>query len=222
MMSDRLLILAAALFAAGLLAILWVLYRTIRGMRQRAPGQPAPKRTATPIKVSVFVVGVALVMISQLLFWLDGNLAFFAAADESKLIGKLRFETDPSGVRQVVVHLRRADSGTLVPFSMLLKSETMIVEAEVIRFSQSYSLLGIGEFGRVSALKVTPLSGDSSETPLEKRIYPDADQFWELLDGVTDFVPGIETIRFLSEPIPFETGAERLISLSQSQVLLSK
>lgn len=124
----------AALFGAGILLLVFMLYRVFRRIGYRDTGDP---RHPPPRSLGLLILAPALVLIvgSQGFFWLASQLEYFRPMREDGFVGWIRIERRPDPVRSLAVrYIPMAGDSMGITSSSYLTGDSWRLSGEVLNF----------------------------------------------------------------------------------------
>jgi len=220
-MSFNLTLLSSILFAMGLILVVWIFFVSLKNIRRKRTTKTNTQRT-TLIKIVFFCMGLVLIMISQFFFWINSNLNAYIPVETDKPIGVISFEHQDGS--QAVMNIAARNSGThkMIPIEVIMWSDAVVLELEVIRFPKTLSFLNLGDFHRISAVKFIGDIGTQSNSITGKKIQKNAETLWRFFHKVSSIIPAVTTSKITSDPIFFEQGINLNVYSSTSRVILSE
>ncbi len=218
-MHSILAVIAAFFFLVGLGLLAWILVSIIGNIRRR-PG--ASSRKSRVIWRVIFPIsGILLIVLSQLLFWVDSSLDAYTTVQSSLPLGTVSFHESGSSGRTMTVALRSNSSEEMMQVEILMRSNAAILEVETIRFAAPFKIFGLTEYYRISRIKVIDTRNPSPEPLYERKIQPKSEAVWTVLDEIGRFFPIAKTSKFISEPVFFKDGAKIHVFSEESRILLA-
>jgi hypothetical protein len=219
-MTYKLSILATLFFVAGIALVLWLFLLVIRRIRQQSSLIGLSWKRMLVVKALVLASGIGLIVIAQFLFWVDANLKAFTPLDPSKPIAAISFRQPEESDPIMSLATRKSLSEQMIRTEISMRSETAVLEVEILRFPKSFSVLDIEDSYRISSVKFIEAQSDSQIDLAERRIQQDAESLWRFLDRISAILPAVRTAKIVSNPLQFEETAELEVYISASQIVL--
>jgi hypothetical protein len=219
-MAYKLSILATAFFVAGMATVLWLFFRTIRRLRQPGALIRVSRKRMPVVKALVLAAGIGSIAIAQFLFWIGANLTAFTPLDPSKPIAAISFRQPEESNPIMSLSMRRADSEQMIPTDISMRSETAVLEVEILRFPKSFSILDIKDSYRISSVKFIDAQNDSKIDLSERRIQQDVESLWSFFDGLSAVLPAVKAAKIISNPLQYKDSAELQVYVAASQIVL--
>ena len=218
-MHSILAVIAAFFFLIGLGLVAWILVSVVGNIRRR-PGA-SPRKSRAIWRVVIPISGILLIVLSQILFWMDSSLDAYTTVESSLPLGTVGFHESGSSGRTMTVSSRSNSSEEMMSVEILMRSNAAVLEVETIRFAAPFKVFGLTEYCRISRIKVIDTRNPSPEPLYERKIQPKSEAVWTVLDEIGRFLPIAKTSKFISEPVFFKNGAEIQVFSEESRVLLA-
>jgi hypothetical protein len=218
-MNSILAVLAAFLFVVGLALVSWILVSVLANIRRR--GVTTHRQGKAIWRVVIPVSGILLIALSQFLFWMNSSLKAYSTSESVLPLGTISFHESSQSGRIMTVASRSISSDKMMPVEVLMRSDAAVLEVETIRFAAPFGVLGLTEYCRISTIKMIDSRNRSPELVYERKIQPESESVWEVLDEIGRFFPIVETSKSLSEPVFFEDGTEIQVFSEEYRIFLA-
>ena len=220
-MTYKLTIIASVLFAVGVAAVIWTFVAVVMNLRRTVVARISKKRFPV-VKVVVLVLGLILVALSQLTFWVNAGLGTFVPIDPDKPFCVLTFEHPQESDPIMYLVTRKANPEKLLPIKIIMRSDVAVLEVEVLRFPAFLNSLDFKDVCRLSSVKFLSDTGVPLDSLPEKRIRQNSESLWNFFDLISGFLSSVKTSKIVSDPIYFQLGSELTVYTSASRIVLSE
>jgi len=220
-MTHKLTYIASALFAAGMLTVIWVFLKSIWTISHSS--EPRSQLGNILLKRALVVsLGVVCILISQFVFWVNSSLTAYVIVDPGSPIGIVSFRQPAGSNPMMYLALNTVESNRLLPMEIEMRTGAAVIEIEVLRFSTPLDRLDLTEFCRISAVRlIDPYDPTRAGTEVRK-VQQNIEPFWTFFDKIDSFIPIARASKLTSEVIRFEEGIELSVYATTDQIALSE
>jgi len=218
-MNSILIVLAACFFVVGVGLVSWILVSVLANIGRR--GLTTRRNGKAIWRVLIPVSGILLITLSQILFWMNSGLRAYSTTESELPLSTIGFHDSNQSGRIMTVASRSISSDKMMQVELLMRSDAAVLEVETIRFAAAFDVLGLTEYSRISSVRMIDSKDISPDPVYERKIQPESESLWEVLDMIGRFFPVVETSRSFSEPLFFEDGTEINVFSEKSMILLA-
>ncbi len=218
----RLSTIAALLFTLGVALVIWLFGRAIIRLRSQSRPPRWSKRRLRAIRVAALLLGLGLIGISQLLFWISSGLDGFNPITAEQSIALIEFHQPENGEPTMSIATRKSDSDKMIAVNIVMGTEAAAIEVEVLSFPAWLSFLDIEDCYRISSVQFSGEQTVAGNRSGEHKLQQDVEPVWRFFEHVSDILPTFKASKIVSDPVYFAAGTRLEVFTTKSQVVLSE
>ncbi|MBU1318288.1 MAG: hypothetical protein KKG33_10640 [candidate division Zixibacteria bacterium] len=220
-MTHKLTFIASALFATGMLIVIWVFLKSVWTISRSSV--PRSQLGNILLKRALVVsLGVICILISQFVFWVNSSLTAYILVDPGSPIGIISFRQPVGSNPMMYLALNTVESNRLLLMEVEMRTGAAVIEIEVLRFPALLEHLGLTEFCRISGVRLIDPHDPTGAIAEVRKVQQNVEPFWTFFDKIDSFIPIARASKLTSEVILFEDGIELNVYAATDRIALSE